>query len=323
MAVERPIVHLHTSSSEKKMSGFFPNEEDSRRGLQPGEASPVSDWEELEDEYGGEADCAFELSCKVCSSQPTFTVRACPVSLLSEEGVSLFSSDCVLPAVDILESTKHKINSCDCEICHTVCHWCKNLLGYKVVEPCQECLSGNNNGHYFMFSSPYLNAQHRMGEPYLTWFGSWSFGGDDDSYRRSIESFQKEKISKEEDFSRKQFLRSQKLYADLIIFSQCRTHVDDINERLMNIFSHFEQHPDLAICSKHQFIHVCKAIKKSNRSITWKKQMATAFGKALAAFKRAEKLASQNSLEMPSGSRSAIERNDDDAENLLWWAAMD
>ena len=163
----------------------------------------------------------------------------------------------------------------------------------------------------------------KLGEPYLAWLGSWSFGEDGDSYRRSIEAFQKERIAKEEDFRHKQFLRSQKLYADLIIFSQCRTHVDDINERLMNIFSHFEQHPDLAICSKHQFIHVCKAIKKSNRSITWKKQMATAFGKALAAFKRAEKLASQNSLEMPSGSRSAIERNDDDAENLLWWAAMD
>ena len=42
------------------------------------------------------------------------------------------------------------------------------------MEPCQECLSGNNNGHYFMFGSPYLNAQHRMGEPYLAWFGSWS-----------------------------------------------------------------------------------------------------------------------------------------------------
>ena len=112
-----------------------------------------------------------------------------------------------------------------------------------------------------MFSSPYLNAQHRMGEPYLAWLGSWSFGEDGDSYRRSIEAFQKERIAKEEDFRHKQFLRSQKLYADLIKFSQCRTHVDDINERLMNIFSHFEQHPDLAICSKHRFIDVCKNIK--------------------------------------------------------------
>ena len=110
------------------MSGFFP-EEDSRPGLQTGVASPISDWEGLEDEVGGEADCAFELSCKVCSSHPRFTVRACSVSLLSEEGVSLFSSDCVLPAVDILESTKHKINSCDCQVCHSMCHWCKSLLG--------------------------------------------------------------------------------------------------------------------------------------------------------------------------------------------------
>ena len=124
------------------------------------------------------------------------------MSLLSEEGVSLFSSDCVLPAVDILESTKAQNKLMRLEICHTVCHWCKNLLGYKVVEPCQECLSGNNNGHYFMFSSPYLNAQHRMGEPYLTWFGSWSFGGDDDSIEGPLNLFRR-KVSKEEDFSRK------------------------------------------------------------------------------------------------------------------------
>ena len=305
------------------MSGFFSNEEDSSQGLHPEEASASSDWEGLEDDFCGESDCAFELRCKLCLSHPIFTVRACSVSLLSEESVSLFSSDCVLPAVDILESTKHKINSCDCQICHTVCHWCKSLLGYKVVEPCQECLSGDNNGHYFMFSSPYVNPQHRVGEPNLEWFGCWSFGEHEDSYRRSIKFAQREAISKEEDFRHIQFVRSQELYADLIRFSQCQTNDDGMNERLMKIFSHFEQYPDLAICTKRQFVDVCKTIKNSNSFVIWNKQIANSFGKALVAFKKAEKLARKNSFEVPGGSRFALEMHCDDVEDMLWWAARD
>ena len=102
------------------MSGFVPDEVGSSFGLQLGEASPISDWEDLEEEEVGEGPGgAFELSCNVCSFQPKFTVRACPVSLVSEEGVSLFSSDTVLPALDIQESRRHKITTCECLISHT------------------------------------------------------------------------------------------------------------------------------------------------------------------------------------------------------------
>ena len=301
------------------MSGFVPDEVGSSFGLQLGEASPISDWEDLEEEEVGEGPGgAFELSCNVCSFQPKFTVRACPVSLVSEEGVSLFSSDTVLPALDIQESRRHKITTCECLISHTTCRWCKSLVGYKVVEACQECLAGDNNGHYFMFSSPTFDVQDRVGEPSLQWLGGWSVGEHQDTYQNSIKSSQTERIAEEEDFRCRAVVKSQELYGDLVRISQCRTHANGTKERLMTIFSHFQQHPDLAICSKLQFVQTCRDVMRTVKTCTelevWDKQMAASFGQALVAFKGAENFA--------LGARSEVEATNVVVEDeSLWWAA--
>ena len=101
-------------------------------------------------------DCipASVLECTRCHSLAC--VRSCAVVLLADTDKSLYSSDAVLPSVLVQIETERKINTCACQVCDMSCRFCNLPLGYKVLTPCEECLSGDNNGHFHMFSSPHL-----------------------------------------------------------------------------------------------------------------------------------------------------------------------
>jgi hypothetical protein len=105
---------------------------------------------------------AWVLSCADCST--LVTVRGMSVSLIADQGVQLFSSDEIMPSVAVDEATRREITTCACQIVDMSCGRCARgtvPLGYKVVEACQGCLAGGNNGHYHMFSSPKLAAAPR------------------------------------------------------------------------------------------------------------------------------------------------------------------
>ena len=113
--------------------------------------------EEDEDAYFDEEsgmEPATVIACTVCQSLAS--VRACQVVLLADTEKNLFSSDAVLPCVHVDSNNSRPISTCECQICDMNCVFCKIPLGYKVVEPCESCLADENNGHYFMFSSPHL-----------------------------------------------------------------------------------------------------------------------------------------------------------------------
>ena len=127
-----------------------------------------TNWEDLLPPEDDEllASAAVVLGCTKCKS--ILSCRGTSVYLLADEDKKLYSSDAVLPAVAVQTNATHSIATCECQICDMVCRFCSNQnvnaksipLGYKVVTPCEECLNGDNNGHFHMFSSPYLEAMY-------------------------------------------------------------------------------------------------------------------------------------------------------------------
>lgn len=93
----------------------------------------------------------FRLNCKYCKA--CVCDRAMKAILLADTKVELFSTDippgtsmCLLPE----DRTTH---GCLCKIRDSACRTCGNVLGYHVSQPCSSCLSGKNNGHFWMYYS--------------------------------------------------------------------------------------------------------------------------------------------------------------------------
>lgn len=101
------------------------------------------------DEYA-----ALMLACTGCSQ--LLSVRGTSVHLLADDAKRLFSSDAVLPSVRCVTASEREIATCACRIQTMRCVLCTHPVGYHVTAPCAECLSGDNNGHTFMFSSPHI-----------------------------------------------------------------------------------------------------------------------------------------------------------------------
>jgi hypothetical protein len=104
---------------------------------------------------------AAVLGCSKCNM--ISTCRGVSVCLLADQDKKLYSSDALLPSVKVMENTRRTFSECECQICDMVCSFCADVvpLGYKILEACQSCLSGENNGHYHMFSSPHLKLLYR------------------------------------------------------------------------------------------------------------------------------------------------------------------
>ena len=71
----------------------------------------------------------------------------------------LFSTDLVVEEMEAGEL--YKIDTCDCMIKDIQCHSCDSILGYHVIDACQSCLSGGNNGHYFMMKAEAVYGRKR------------------------------------------------------------------------------------------------------------------------------------------------------------------
>ncbi|ORY01006.1 hypothetical protein K493DRAFT_210252 [Basidiobolus meristosporus CBS 931.73] len=90
------------------------------------------------------------LNCKHC--QTLLTDRAMKAMLVARPSVHLYSTDWepinCRTAFD--EQDRLKI-SCTCELQHTACSCCGNIVGYFIVNPCSRCNSQNTNGHKWVF----------------------------------------------------------------------------------------------------------------------------------------------------------------------------
>jgi hypothetical protein len=108
------------------------------------------------------------LRCKACAS--VLCRRGMSVELVADASVSLFSTDFATSATIALSTTVREIGSCACRIIDLSCRTCTRSrpgsrsssrltsIGYHVVRPCEECLSGENNGHYYLFHADSVDA---------------------------------------------------------------------------------------------------------------------------------------------------------------------
>ena len=101
---------------------------------------------------------ALVLMCKACHQ--VLTVRGQNVHLLADETKELYSTDAILPIIMCDGTSDRVISTCECIIQTLSCKICEHPLGYRVKEPCSECLTAENNGHFFMLSSPHIQVVH-------------------------------------------------------------------------------------------------------------------------------------------------------------------
>lgn len=91
----------------------------------------------------------FNLYCKTCNA--LLCRRGQSVSLIADPTVHLYSTDLMNKNVSEDESKTIDSLPCRCVAHPTRCARCKQgVIGYHVVRPCEPCLRGCNNGHYWL-----------------------------------------------------------------------------------------------------------------------------------------------------------------------------
>jgi hypothetical protein len=140
-----------SSSSESDGSGAEDMEDAEADDNSSDDSSDDSD-DDSESDGGSESDGsgggnAFELSCLGCSA--LVTRRGALVRLIADT-TSMYSTDLVTTGMED-RGRVHTHQSCGCQCRSIFCAQCHRMLGYHVLEPCQDCREGGNNGHYYMF----------------------------------------------------------------------------------------------------------------------------------------------------------------------------
>ena len=110
----------------------------------------------------------YALDCALCRVR--VCKRAMRAILLADVKVELYSTDIPPPQI-CLQSEDRQTQGCRCRIRDTVCATCGQVLGYHVSQPCERCLGGKNNGHFWMFYAEAVGAESRKvdGEADLYW----------------------------------------------------------------------------------------------------------------------------------------------------------
>ena len=272
---------------------------------------------QLSDEEEELEHICFDLFCNVCAQKESddniiFTVRGCPVSLVANEEISLFSSDVCLPSV-VVETAIRPIHTCDCKISTLTCRWCNSRLGYKVVEPCTSCLSASNNGHYYMFSSPAVASIHRTGEPSPVWLDdegilTLSPSPEEDTYYGDLVACQNSVIAREEENRNAATNICKEKLEILRSFAEKSEHENILETDMLEILSYFQEFVcsrEEFVCSREEFVAIVKNIRSSKR-IKWTKELAKAFGCVLKGYK-----SMGNGKQKDSRSNSGVTPEDD------------
>lgn len=165
-----------------------PDHEESDDGSPDDESSSFPSLAAPEDDPDAEqsAEPVLVLRCKACAA--VLCRRAMRVTLLSDPSLELFSTDFASPST-IRAASPRALESCACRVVDLLCAACTRsrragsravaaasarglAVGYHVVAPCAQCLDGEHNSHYFMFSSGAVDAlpwPAPPGGPALTW----------------------------------------------------------------------------------------------------------------------------------------------------------
>mmetsp|Transcript_31213 Transcript_31213/g.76140 ORF Transcript_31213/g.76140 Transcript_31213/m.76140 type:complete len:193 (-) Transcript_31213:155-733(-) len=115
----------------------------------------------------------WKLKCQHCSH--VVNKRGMLVHLVADETTTLYSSG---EGGDIdAKGDEEKFATCDCKTQKTWCKNCSKEVGYRVTQPCNFCMSAQNNGHYWMYTKVNPSVQY-IGTELLTWSSEALVGSD-------------------------------------------------------------------------------------------------------------------------------------------------
>ncbi|ORZ16143.1 protein FAM72, partial [Lobosporangium transversale] len=98
------------------------------------------------------------MACYFCTT--LICERGMKAQLLADQSVALLSTDYTPQSVELI-GPDYKPTNCLCRIKDTACLVCGNVIGYHITQPCEKCLSSDNNGHLWLFHPEYVNSSPR------------------------------------------------------------------------------------------------------------------------------------------------------------------
>ena len=127
---------------------------ETNRGEQEDSDASDEDDDNAEDAWGSDDEedglaAAPVLAVKCASCHMILSERGMAVHLVADFRCTLYSTD--IPSSHVRSGTAKPIPTCECAAVKTHCVRCEQEVGYRVVAPCEGCLLGGNNGHYWLF----------------------------------------------------------------------------------------------------------------------------------------------------------------------------
>lgn len=101
----------------------------------------------------------FQLTCGDC--EVMVCQRGMKAILLADTTIELFSTDNPPFGVQMVNDD-YVTRNCSCRIRDVACLHCGNIVGYHVTQPCKDCLSSCNNGHFWMFHLGQVRSNERF-----------------------------------------------------------------------------------------------------------------------------------------------------------------
>lgn len=93
------------------------------------------------------------MACNFCKT--IICERGMRAQLLADQSVALLSTDDDPQSVSLIDQ-EYRPTNCLCKIKDTACLVCGNTIGYHITQPCEKCLSADNNGHLWLFHPEFV-----------------------------------------------------------------------------------------------------------------------------------------------------------------------
>ncbi|KAI9346788.1 FAM72 protein-domain-containing protein [Zopfochytrium polystomum] len=155
--LQRLMTELHVSQQQhqqlQQRASGLPRPQ--QRWMPQGESVTVH--QQMRPQFRGKV--VFRLECGDCGV--VVCDRGMRAILLADTAVELFSTDHPPNGVQMVNED-YVTKNCYCRIRDVACLHCGNIVGYHVTQPCKDCLSSCNNGHFWMFHLNHVQSSERI-----------------------------------------------------------------------------------------------------------------------------------------------------------------
>ena len=100
------------------------------------------------------------LDCKYC--ERNLCVRGMPAVLSPDAYPELYLTD--VPPENAVQTIgpDYPFKTCDCRTRDVACLGCGNIVGYRVIPPCESCAYSINSGYFWVFYSSSVTPEKRL-----------------------------------------------------------------------------------------------------------------------------------------------------------------